>query len=260
LLTFIGAMSSLIAAEGEPAVDRFALAIIAIGLGSGGCNGLTNYLDREIDAHMDRTKWRALPSGRIHPAEMVLPWAGGLVAIALIIAWLLSPWAFLAGLMGVIAALIGRRSSANHFLGGAASCAPILVGWLIVAQPSLILASLCLLVFTWVLFHIWTIMLSYKEDYKRAGIYFFPINRETKEATKVLLGLCLLLLLFSIFLYFAGDWGGVYLLIALLLNLGLLFATYQLRQRPDERRAWLVYKLATYPYLGILFLTLGLTI
>lgn len=67
LLTFIGLSSGIIAAKGWLPPYLFILLLITIALLSAGCNGLTNYLDREIDAKMLRTRNRALPSKRINP-------------------------------------------------------------------------------------------------------------------------------------------------------------------------------------------------
>src|SRR5207245_9793500 len=44
---------------------RWIIAGVAITSGCAGCNALTNYVDRDIDAVMNRTRHRLLPSGRI---------------------------------------------------------------------------------------------------------------------------------------------------------------------------------------------------
>ena len=50
LLTFIGVCAAVVAAGGRPPISLLFIALTAIALGSGGCNGITNYLDREVDA------------------------------------------------------------------------------------------------------------------------------------------------------------------------------------------------------------------
>jgi 4-hydroxybenzoate polyprenyltransferase len=145
LLTFIGAMAGLMA--GTPSWDRLLLVAMAVGLGSAGVNGLTNYLDREVDARMERTRRRALPSQAIYPPEKVLPLCGGLVALALALAWYLHPWAFAAGLLGTATALVGRKRAFTHLLGGISGSAPVLVGWLGVnPQVTPLLGLLALLI------------------------------------------------------------------------------------------------------------------
>jgi heme O synthase-like polyprenyltransferase len=62
LITFIGVCAAIIAGDGCPSPGRLLVVLITILLGSAGVNGLTNYLDRHIDARMQRTRSRALPS------------------------------------------------------------------------------------------------------------------------------------------------------------------------------------------------------
>ena len=64
LLTFIGVCSAIIAGQGSAPLDVLLLALAAIAMGSAGANGLTNYLDRDVDARMRRTHLRALPAER----------------------------------------------------------------------------------------------------------------------------------------------------------------------------------------------------
>jgi len=92
LITFIGLCAAIIAGAGFPPIGKLLLVLITILLGSAGVNGLTNYLDRDVDARMLRTRHRALPSKRIYPAEKVLPLTIGLVVIGLALAWQLREW------------------------------------------------------------------------------------------------------------------------------------------------------------------------
>ncbi len=55
LLVFIGLCAMIVAGNGLPSAGRLFLALTAITVGSGGVNGLTNYLDRNVDARMRRT-------------------------------------------------------------------------------------------------------------------------------------------------------------------------------------------------------------
>ncbi|MBC8477226.1 MAG: UbiA family prenyltransferase, partial [Dehalococcoidia bacterium] len=94
LLTFIGVCAAVVAGAGHPPPDRLMIVLIAILLASAGLNGLTNYLDRHVDARMQRTRNRALPSGRIVPAEKVLPLTITLVLTGMVLAWIMHPLCF----------------------------------------------------------------------------------------------------------------------------------------------------------------------
>jgi len=97
-------------------------------------------------------------------------------------------------------------------------------------------------------------------DYRQAGIPYFPISWEVKDAIKVLLLLAVLLLGSSISLYFFSDSGlGMpYLVVASILGTLTVFATTRLVLTGISHDAWRVYKLTAFPYLGILFLTMVL--
>jgi len=107
---------------------------IAIVAGTAGCNALTNYHDRDIDAVMMRTRHRPLPSGRITP-RAALRFGLGLISISLILAALLNFFSLLwmaLGILdnvGVYSLLLKRRSSLNILLGGFSGGLPVLFGW-----------------------------------------------------------------------------------------------------------------------------------
>ena len=259
LLTFIGIFAAVVAGAGSPPIGILFLALIAIALGSGGCNGLTNYLDREVDARMKRTQHRALPSKRISPPKNVLPLAVSLVSLSLALAWVLHPLCFLFGSIGVAAALSWRKSGATHLLGIVSSCAPVLVGYLAIShQLNPTVLFLCLLIAAWVPLHIWSLMTFHRDDYLGAGVRIFPVTWRVEDTIKVLLGLAVILYGISIALYHFGDFGILYLAVANILGVAMVYATYRLLRTASSRYAWRVYKLTAFPYLGILFLTMGI--
>ena len=53
-------------------LQTWALLLGGVAAGSAAANTLTNYHDRDIDAIMERTKGRPIPSRRIYPAENAL--------------------------------------------------------------------------------------------------------------------------------------------------------------------------------------------
>lgn len=208
LLTFIGLSSGIIAAKGWLPPYLFILLLITLALGSAGCNGLTNYLDREIDAKMLRTRNRALPSKRINPPQKVLPLIVGLIITALTLAWFLHPLSFIFGLIGTIATAIWRKTVSCVFLGIIAGSAPVLVGWFAV-NPAFNeqILFLCLLISIWVPLHVWSIMMANRDDHLNAGLNYFPLSLEVKTVAKILLALSLLLYFVSILFYLAGEAG-----------------------------------------------------
>jgi len=261
LLAYIGAGAAVIAGGGQ-ITPRLGLVLAAVLTASAGANGLTNYLDRDIDARMQRTCWRALPSKIIYPPEKALPLIIGLIIAGLALAWRLHPYVFLADACGTLVAATWRKKLTCVFPQGVlASCAPVLMGWLAVKQSlSLELWLICLLIAAWLPLHVWSVNIAHRDDYRRAGLNYFPINLEVKDAVKVLLAFALALYAVSISLYFVGNFGWLYLALANILGIGMVVATARLVSSRAAGDAWRLFRLSSFPYLGLIFLAMCLDI
>lgn len=261
LLTFIGIASAIIAAGGYPSAKVFFLVLVAVLLGSAGSNGLTNYLDREVDARMTRTRNRALPSRRISPPQKALPLIIGLIVIGLALAWVLSPLCFLVGAIGVIASSVWRKTISCTFLGIVAGCSPVLIGWLAISPAfDVRILLLCVLVAIWTPIHVWTLMIANKEDYLGAGLHYFPLSWQVKDVVKILFGLSILLYAVSMLIFAAGGFHWLYLILANILGVLMIYANTHLLFSMTSAAAWRVYKLSAFPYLGVIFLVMCLDI
>jgi protoheme IX farnesyltransferase len=261
LLTFIGFCAAVIAGGGALSL-RLLLVSFTIFVAAAGANGLTNYLDCDIDARMRRTKNRALPSKRIEPPEKVLPLTISLVIIGLGLAWWLHPYAFISDLGGTIAAVVYRKRATCVFPQGMiASCAPVLMGWFAI-KPSVSweILLLCVLIAFWLPLHVWSVMIANRDDYRNAGLTYFPMSWGVKDAVKVLLAFSLVLYVASVALYFIGGFAWLYLVLANLLGIMMVYATSRLVIYKASREAWRLYKLSAFPYLGLIFLIMLLDI
>ena len=259
LLTFLGAASATIASGVDPTQSgRVALITLAVFLGSGGANGLTNYLDRNLDGRMNRTRGRSIPSGRIGSAERGLYWSAAWVAAGVTLAFLIHPMAALAGVVGTLAAVSFRKTEATHFLGGVSSAAPVAAGWLAMdptASPTLILLGA--FVGVWVIHHVWAIMLFYRPDYLQAGVGIFPLRSSWRSARPLFLALAGLLVILVAGVGIVEDRGAVYLVVAGAFALYNVWGTTQL-ERPTttpatQRRR---FKTASYSLLCGVFTAL----
>jgi protoheme IX farnesyltransferase len=262
LLGFIGLCSVIIGAEGHPQIGTLLFATFTILIASAGANGLTNYLDRDVDARMRRTCGRVLPTKRIQPPWKVLVWSLVLIGGGLALVWFLHPYAFAADLLGTVAAAVFRKRVICVFPQGAiASCAPVLMGWFAV-NPRFTLEAglLCLFICAWLPLHVWSVMVSHRDDYINAGITFFPMNVSVRAAVLVLLGFALVLNVAAVWLYFAAGFTLLYLLVAVVLGAAMLFATARLVVSHTSGDAWKLYKLSSFPYLGLIFVAMCLSI
>ena len=234
------------------------LIIAAVAAGSAAADTLTGYNDRDIDAIMDRTKQRPIPSGRISPHNAL---AFGLIlaAISLVLAWFINIWAF--ALMGfglfdniiVYSKWLKRTSRTNIILGGFSGAAPALIGYVAVTTENieigLIMAGL---VFLWIPTHIWSLALHVREDYRKAGVPMLPVVSGEKKSVRIIAGTTLMMVLFSLLPFF-NHFGMIYLVTASVSGVIMLVLSIWLLFKPSERISWLIFKV-TSPYLTTLFI------
>jgi protoheme IX farnesyltransferase len=260
LLTFIGVCAAIAAAGGYPSLNRLLFLLVTILIASAGANALTNYLDRGVDAKMQRTCRRALPSGRINPPEKALPLSITLTVGGLVMAWFLHPLCFVFDFTGTVAAVVWRKKNTCIFPQGTiAGCAPVLMGWLAINptfNPTIIL--LCVLIGVWIPLHVWSVMIAHRDDYLGAGLLLFPLTIDVRKAMKLLLALSAILYPTSIALYFVAHLGLVYLVAANILGIAMLYTSSRLTISGASKDAWKLYKLSAFPYLGLLFLSVCL--
>jgi protoheme IX farnesyltransferase len=137
----------------------------------------------------------------------------------------------------------------------------VLIGWFAVS-PSFDTTILLLygLVAIWTPIHVWTVMIANREDYLGADLHYFPLSWQVKDVVKILFGLSILLYIISILIYIAADFHLLYLIVANILGILMIYANARLLFSMTSIAAWRVYKLSAFPYLGIIFLTMGIDI
>ena len=235
------------------------LLIGGVAAGSAAADTLTGYNDRDIDAIMDRTKGRPIPSGRISPTN-ALRFGLVLAAISLACAWFINPWAF--GLMAfglfdniiVYSKWLKRKSQSNIILGGFSGGAPALIGYVAVTTQNieigLVMAGL---VFLWIPTHIWSLALHVKKDYAAARIPMLPVVSSEKTSVRVIAGTTLMMVVFGVLPFFFNQFGTIYLVTASVFGAVMIALSVWLLARPSERASWTVFKFSS-PYLTALFI------
>ena len=230
-----------------------------VAAGSAAADTITGYNDRDIDAIMDRTKDRPIPSGRISPRNALI-FGIILTAIALIFSWLINLWVFLLMLFGLFDNIIvyskwlKRRNQANIILGGFSGGVPALIGYVTVTTQNLEIGLVMAgLVFFWIPTHIWRLALHVRKDYQKAKIPMLPVVCEEKRAVRVIAGTTLIMVLFSILPFFFNQFGQIYLITATLFGAIMMGLSLWLLLKPTEKASWTVFKFSS-PYLTAVFI------
>jgi protoheme IX farnesyltransferase len=267
--------SNIYGIEISPAT--WVLMLFSVAAGSAAANTLTNYHDRDIDAIMERTKDRPLPSKRIYPAEKARNFGLVLAGISLVLAFGISftttleqgMWAtaFIAfALINnilVYSYVLKRRSRTNIILGGLCGGAPPLIGWVAVSMSDLWTMGLAMagLVFIWIPMHIWALTLHFKDDYIKVNVPMLTAVQSEKTSARIIAGSTVVMVLFSIAPFFITTESGeemvsqVYLWTAIASGALMMALSIWVIVKPMEKAAWTLFKFSS-PYLAVLFIAL----
>lgn len=225
-----------------------------------GSTVLNMWYDRDIDARMNRTCWRPLPTGKITPQETL---RFGLLISLLGVGWafaidLLFGAIILAGLtfdVVVYTVLLKRRTCWSIVWGGISGAMPILAGRTLgYGSIDWVGLTLAASVLFWIPTHILTFSMRYHQDYLSAKIptfpstYNFQVTRITIALSSIFAALAMGLASYGI----SMAWG--YLRVLAVLTLGLLGLAFYSTIRPSEKLNFSLFKYASIFMLGSMVL------
>jgi protoheme IX farnesyltransferase len=257
LVTTVPAM--VLAKRGLPSL-WLVLATLAGGmLTAGSANALNQYLERDIDEKMQRTKSRPLPKHKIAPVRaLIFALAVGVAGFV----WLTFTVNLLSALLAVgaigfyviVYTLILKRSTTqNIVIGGAAGAVPVLVGWAAVTGTlSLAAWVMFAIVFLWTPPHFWALAMRYRDDYERAGVPMLPVVKGERRTATEIVAYAGVLVAVTLLLQPVGRLGPLYVVSAAALGAGFLYRAVRLRLDPDGSMAIKLFRYSI-TYLGLLF-------
>jgi protoheme IX farnesyltransferase len=248
---------------------NFLLSIIGIGLATAGSSVLNNFLERDIDGLMDRTKNRALPQGIIS-AERALGFGLllTLAGVGILLFWVNLLTAFLvllsAFLYVVVYTPLKRRTWLNTSIGAVPGALPMTCGW-VASSPApgyLDFGAFVVfgLLYAWQHPHFYAIAWMYKEDYRKGGFKMLSVVDETGHRLfiqVILFSFCLLAV--SIVPSLTGMTGTVYLIGASLLGIYMIYYSLMFVARHTRESARALLK-ASIIYLPALLLVVAIDV
>ncbi len=265
LLLFAAVAGACLGAGGWPGGARLALLVTCGALTAGGASAINEYLEREVDAGMQRTRERPLVTGAILPGNWVLflgaAMIGGPVMAVLpynaALALFLAVGAII--YIGVYTLWLKPRTALNVVIGGAAgSCAVLSGGAAVGAWSDPGVLGLALLVFLWSPVHFWSLALACREDYARANVPMLPVVTTPRRAA--LLGLlhAAASAVTGMVLAWRPAMGLFFLVPVFIASTILLAMAVQLVLRPSQSRAWRLFH-SSNGYLAVVLLAACLT-
>lgn len=215
----------------ETPLDLLFLSLFGMSLVSLGSASLNNYLEKDVDAQMERTKGRPLPTGRISPkAALVYGISMVITGVFVLVFWVNLLTGFLLLLASFLYVLVytplKRWSTWNTFVGAIPGAIPAMAGW--AAATGEVGAGawiLFFILFTWQHPHFYAIAIMYEDDYRRGGFKMLPVVEPDHKSTyRQIIVYSILLLLVSVLPYSLGLMGSTYLVGAILLGVMMLVA------------------------------------
>lgn len=263
MVLFTGLPVFGLAAGGWPGTGFAALTLLGIALAAASANTLNAYIERDIDARMERTRTRPLPMGRIAPrAALRFGLALGVASTALLAAVA----GHAAALLGVASILfyvfvytvwLKPRSAWNAVIGGAAgAAAPLIADAAVNGSVGVVGLTLFAIVFFWQPPHVWAIALYRKRDYEAAGIPMLPSVIGDQPTRWRMLWYTLGLVPVTLAPVALGLLGGIYLAVALGMNAWFVVSVLRLLRERSDAAARRVFHVSL-AYLFSLFLAMN---
>ncbi|KHF29853.1 Protoheme IX farnesyltransferase 2 [Anoxybacillus ayderensis] len=234
-------------------------ALIGSALVIAGSCALNNFIDRDIDHLMERTKSRPTVSGSVEPKRVL--WFGVLlVAIGTFSLLMTTVTAAIIGLIGMVTYVFlytmwsKRSNTLNTVIGSISGAVPPVIGWTAVDDGfHIVPVILFLLMFLWQPPHFLALAMKRCEEYRAAGIPMLPVVHGFAMTKRQIVIWIVALLPLPFYLF---SLGVPFLVIATLLNVGWLalgLAGFKMKDDMKWAKWMFIYSLN---YLTILFVTM----
>src|SRR5271154_5888216 len=235
-------------------------------LAAGGTLALNQYVERDTDAMMDRTRHRPLPEMRMRPAEAL---TFGVIATAGGLAYLVLATNILCAAVTAAITLIylgaytplKRYTWMCNLVGAIPGALPPVAGWAAARgglswEPAVLFA----IMFLWQLPHTFAVARLYRTDYARAGIHLLPQDnsRGGNASNPIVIAGSLGLVAVGIIPTLLGVTGIAYAVIASALGVWMLAVGVAMVRAPGSAKAARRLLLASIVYLPIVLLVLVL--
>ena len=222
--------------------------LVGVALVAAGTNAFNQLRERDVDARMQRTQRRPLPSGRLSPRAAAV--FAAVISVAGVAYLALAVNLLTAGLAALTLASyvllytpLKRRTTLNTLIGAVPGALPIVGGWTAAGGaigPAV--AALFWILFLWQLPHFLALAWIYREDYRRGGLAMLSVaDPDGRHTGRMILLYAMALLPVSLMPTVLGVTGGLYFFGALALGLAYAGASIAMTRAVTTSRAWRVF-------------------
>jgi protoheme IX farnesyltransferase len=246
----------------SPRLDVAAMlnALLGIALAASGCNAINQYVERDLDARMHRTRQRPLPSGRVSAQNaFVFSWGLFLAGLSYLFAFSNPLTAVLVASTLVsyifIYTPLKRRTPYATLIGAVPGALPILAGWTAGGGALDVQGwTLFAILFLWQMPHFFALAWIYRDDYRRGGFRMLSVlDSDGSRTGTQIFSYAVLLVLATLMPALLDKTGPLYVPVAAGLGLLFLGVSVLMMWQRTERRAWRVF-IASVLYLPALLL------
>jgi protoheme IX farnesyltransferase len=225
-----------------------------------GSTVLNMWYDRDIDAKMERTKHRPLPSGQVSSREalilgLLISMAGVGWAVALDPLYGLIVFAGLFFDVIVYTVWLKRRTPWSIVWGGISGGMPVLAGRTLgTGHIEWVGIVLALAILFWIPTHILTFSMRYRQDYARAGVPTIPSTYGDRVTQTIVAISSVIAALMMIVAAYGIGFNVGYLRLMAVLSVGMLLLAISSTARPSERTNFGLFKYASLYMLSVMML------
>lgn len=172
----------LVAAGGQADFLPVIWTLVGTALSTGGALALNQFVEWELDALMERTRSRPIPSGRLGPWEGFffgnLLTLAGVGLLILTVGWLPAALTALSALTyNLVYTPLKKVSYVSTLAGAFPGAMPTLIGWSAATGTlNLEAGAVFAIAYLWQLPHVLSLGWLLRKDYARAGFYLIPAS------------------------------------------------------------------------------------
>ncbi len=259
LILFTALVGMLLSTPGGLPWQILTFGLMGIGLAAAAGAVLNHVADQHIDAVMDRTCERPIPSGKMDtPHALVFALLLTLISMAML-TFLVNPltalltFIALIGYAVIYTLFLKRNTPQNIVWGGLAGAAPPLLGWTAVTGEIHGEALLLLLlIFVWTPPHFWALAIRRREEYARAGLPMLPVTHGVAFTKFQIFLYTLMLVAVSLLPFVTRMSGLIYLSGAVALGIGFVYHAVRLLRSQGDGHAMKTFGYSIF-YLSVLF-------
>jgi len=226
----------------------------------GASNAFNQVIEKDLDALMNRTKNRPIPSGRMS-ANTALTIAFAFTIIGVITLYVVNPKTAMFGAISIflytsVYTPLKTKTPLAVFVGAFPGAIPFMLGWVAATNDfGIEPGTLFMIQFFWQFPHFWAIGWMLDEDYKRAGFKMLPTGKKDKSTAIQIIMYTIWMIVVSIIPVF-GFTGKLGLsvpsaIIIFLMGIGMLIFAIKLYNKRDNKAARALM-LASVSYISLM--------